>query len=232
MELALTIIAGLGVLLFLVGYLGYIISGFRHHFVTGVISILPILNIVTVPALWSKTSKKLLLSVLGVVIAAASWFFGADANIKKILFNTNANNTTLSSHSNQQINIVKGLSNLKPQTIQNSAQASPASTNQSSVAGPFANVQHFVDESVMEKLPSSALYKFSFENVSVDKAGSLTGRVVKVLTNKLETFEGRVSRVSNSSIFLQSGDMITVENEFPLANIKTLSLMVKKAVKK
>jgi len=64
MELAFTIIAGLGALLILFSYLGFVFAGFRHHFVTGIISALPVLNIVTVPALWPKARKKIIISFL------------------------------------------------------------------------------------------------------------------------------------------------------------------------
>ena len=83
MELAFTILAGLGAFLILIGYLGFVFAGFRHHFVTGIISALPVLNIVTVPALWPKAGRKVVTSILGIIIVLASWFLGANTGIPK-----------------------------------------------------------------------------------------------------------------------------------------------------
>jgi len=91
MELALTIIAGLGALLFLVSYLSYVASGFKHHFVTGIISALPVLNIVTLPSLWDKSRGKFVIGFIGLVIAAAAWLLGADKGFQNILSKSPSN---------------------------------------------------------------------------------------------------------------------------------------------
>ena len=85
MELALTIIAGLGALLFIVSYLSYVASGFRHHFVTGIISALPVLNVVTLPSLWDKSRGKFVIGFIGLVIAAVAWFMGANKGFQNLL---------------------------------------------------------------------------------------------------------------------------------------------------
>jgi len=221
MELALTITAGLGILLFLIGYLAFILAGFRQNFITGIISALPVLNIVTVPALWHKTSKKLMISVLGVAIVTASWFFGADANIKKILFSSN-------NMSNETTQTAKQTLRKTPSQVVGTTVIRPL--NEKVSVRPFANKQRIIDESEMQQLPTRALYKFSFETVPVGKVNTLKGRVVQLITKNNKSIEGRINRVSNSSIFLQSGSTISVENEYPIANIKQLRLMVKKAV--
>lgn len=238
MELVLTIIAGLGGLLFLIGYLGFVVSGFRHHFVTGVISVLPVLNIVTVPALWGKASKKLMISILGVVIVVASWFFGADASIKRIVFGSGDNNLGGRTANN---NFQKPVQNFSLSSDSNNkAQSStqgvavpniPKQNNQTSAVKPFANQQRFINERNMQSLPKKALYILAFESISVDKITTLKNRVVEITINSNEVFEGRITKVSNSSVFLLSRSTILVENEFPLANIKRLRLMVKKAIK-
>jgi len=237
MELALTILAGIGILLFLIGYLGFLLAGFRQNFVTGIISALPVLNIVTVPALWHKASKKIMISVLGIVIAISSWFLGADTNIKRILFVSN------------DTNIQTGVSNNKVQAGAIQGSGLPATSSTISQvpkqvvgttvirplidkvsASPFANVQRVIDESDMLELPEKALYKLSFENVPVNKVNILKNRVIQLITKKNKIIEGRISKVTDTSIFIQSGGAILVENEFPIANIKQLRLMVKKAI--
>lgn len=232
MEITLTIIAALGALLFLIGYLAFILAGFRQNFITGIISALPVLNIVTVPALWHKTSKKLMISVLGIAITTASWFFGADANIKKLLFHSN-NADMRNVGMNTGANISSPTINVSQNVKQGSRQVVGTTvirpSDETVSAGPFANTQRrLIDESEMQELPKRALYKLAFESVPVNKVKTLKGRIIQLISNKNKLIEGRISRVSNSSVFLHSGRTISIENEFPIANIKQLRLMVKR----
>ncbi len=235
MEITLTIIAALGALLFLIGYLAFVVAGFRQNFITGIISALPVLNIVTVPALWHKTSKKLMISVLGIAITTASWFFGADANIKKLLFHSNnadMRNVGMNAGTNASQSTGLGV-NLSQNVKQGSRQVVGTTVirplDETVSAGPFANTQRrLIDESELQELPKRALYKLAFESVPVNKVKTLKGRIIQLISNKNKLIEGRISRVSNSSIFLQSGRTISIENEFPIANIKQLRLMVKR----
>lgn len=227
MELILTIIAALGALLFLFGYLAYVGSGFKHHFVTGLISIFPVLNIVTVPALWHKTSKKLIISVLGVALLGGSWFMGADKGISKTL-------ALIKGESTQETVVASNPS--IPLPIKQSSGTTIASgtttisaptSNQTTASKPYANQQRFIDESKMQGLPGKALYRMTFEAVPVNKISTLTGRVIQITTNNNVQHEGRVVKVLNSSVFLKQKN--TVVNELPIANIKQLFMMVKKA---
>lgn len=232
MEITLTIIAALGALLFLIGYLAFVVAGFRQNFITGIISALPVLNIVTVPALWHKTSKKLMISVLGIAITTASWFFGADANIKKLLFHSN-NADMRNVGMNTGANISSPTINVSQNVKQGSRQVVGTTvirpSDETVSAGPFANTQRrLIDESEMQELPKRALYKLAFEAVPVNKVKTLKGRIIQLISNKNKLIEGRISRVSNSSVFLHSGRTISIENEFPIANIKQLRLMVKR----
>ncbi len=211
MELALTILAGLGALLFLSGYLGFVFAGFKHHFVTGLISALPVFNIVTVPALWRHTRRKVITSAIGLIIVIASWFLGANTGITKYIGllkgdkQTAQTSITSPSSSNNTINST-------PINMP-SAPVAP-STNPSSI--------NYVDEGKMQQLPKSALYRMDFEIVPVDKIQTLKNRIVKVITTSNDQLEGRVNNVTASSITIQN-------NELPIASIKQISLMVKKA---
>ncbi len=195
MELGLTILAGLGALLFLMGYLGFVIAGFKHHFVTGLISALPVFNIVTVPALWRKTSRKVITSAVGLVIVVASWFLGANTGIQNLIAMIKGDKPTVS----------------QPITQNSSNPLDAASTNP----------QPTIDESKMQALPKKALYRMAFEAIPLDKIQTLKDRVVQITTSNGDTLEGRVSDLTASSITI-------LGNEFAIANIKKISLMVKK----
>ncbi len=193
MELGLTILAGLGALLFLMGYFGFVVAGFKHHFVTGLISALPIFNIVTVPALWRKTSRKVITSAIGLVIVVASWFLGANTGIQNLIAMVKGDKPAVSESTTQ-----------KP-SISSEANTSPPA----------------IDESKMQALPKKALYRMAFEAIPLDKIQTLKDRVVQITTRNGDTLEGRVSNLTASSITIRG-------NELAIANIKKISLMVKK----
>jgi hypothetical protein len=206
MELTFTIVAGLGALLVLIGYLGFVFAGFKHHFVTGIISALPVLNIVTVPALWRNAGSKVIISIVGLAIVIASWFLGANTGIQKY------------------IGMLKG----EKQTSQTTITSMPVTGTTTISATPSSSTQiapaamPSIDESNMLQLPKKALYRMHFEIIPIDQVQSLKDKVVKIITTKGDQLEGRVNSVTASSIVIQN-------NELPIANIKQISLMVKKA---
>lgn len=221
MELALTIIAGIGVLLFLIGYLGFVVAGFKHHFVTGIISALPVLNIVTIPALWHKVSKKFLLSILGIALVGGSWFMGADKGINKTIAKLKGEKVQLignTTNSNQtSLNINRATSS----TTIASAPSSQTFSN------PYTEKQRYIDESNVIPLPSKALYSVRFEAIPLNNISALKGRTIQIVTKDNQLYEGQVTALSTSSIVVQPRG--SVANELPIANIKQLRLMVKKA---
>lgn len=112
MEIALVAVAGLGLLLFLISYLAYILAGFKHHPVTGIISAIPVLNVVTLPSLWHVAGRKLILGFLGLLLAGGSWYFGAEQSLNNIVAKFQGKevvSTQLSSNSQQKSKAVQSL---------------------------------------------------------------------------------------------------------------------------
>ncbi len=204
MELALIIIAGVGALLFILGYLAYVLGGFKHHFVTGIIAVLPVLNIVTLPSLLHKSRGKLVVSIIGLVMFVASWFLGANKSLPNLISGKkglSSEEVILSSNSNEDNSTSQGLAD-----------------SQSKVIDKF-------DSKNMVVLPSKALYNMSFETIPTNKINSLQGRIVQVTLSNNEVLEGRLQSVNAGSFFIEGN----IENELPIGNIKELKLMVKKA---
>ena len=215
MELALTIIAGLGVLLFLVSYLSYVASGFRHHFVTGIISALPILNVVTLPSLWDKSRGKFIIGFIGLLIASGAWLMGANKGLQNLLSRQPQNSSeslVLSAEPDSQ-------QPAQTNTLTPTVSVSPVDADQTR--------SRVFNEENMLVLPNKALYTMSFELVPVDKINTLQGRIVQITNTDNEELEGRIRSVTQSSVVLDG----LFENELPIASIKELRLMVKKANK-
>lgn len=214
MQLALIILAGLGALIFILCFLGYVISGFRHHFVTGLIAILPVLNIVTLPSLWDKNSRKFLFGLFGLIIAFGSWFMGADKGIQDLL--SRGNDLT-----NEQVTSSSVLSNTSSVNTQSATISNNATVT--TIEKPKRISSY--NESKMFELPKQALYKLNFDVVPVNQINSLQGRIVQITNNQNEIVEGRIKRFAPGSVVLDG----LFENELPIASIKQLKLMVKKS---
>jgi len=216
MELALTIIAGLGALLFLVSYLSYVALGFKHHFVTGIISALPVLNIVTLPSLWDKSRGKFVIGFIGLVIAAAAWLLGADKGFQNMLSKQPVNSAE---------SVVLSSESITPQEPSQSGAVSSTQSN-TSVSSNTTRSSTYNEENMLG-LPSKALYTMSFELVPTNKINTLQGRIVQITDINNENIEGRIKTVTQSSVILDG----LFENELPIASIKELRMMVKKASK-
>lgn len=102
MEFALVALAGIGILLFLYSYLAYILAGFKHHPITGIISSLPVLNVVTLPSLWHVMGRKLIIGFIGLLLVIASWYFGAEQSFNTLLARYQGTEISTSEESNDQ----------------------------------------------------------------------------------------------------------------------------------
>ena len=207
MQLAILILAGFGAFLFIISYLAYVISGFKHHFVTGLIATLPVLNVITLPSLWDKSSRKFITGLIGLIIFIAAWFLGADKGIQ---------------------NLISGSTNTGNETITSSAVPNSQSTNTLSEnsAPAILNRAMSLNESNMQDLPNKALYKMGFEVVPVSQISTLQGRIVQITKTDNLKVEGRIKSISPGSVVLEG----LFENELPIASIKQIKLMVKKAI--
>ena len=225
MEIALIVFIAIGILLFLIGYFSFVREGFKHHFITGLISSLPVLNIITVPVLWYKSGRKIILSIIGLLLIGGSWMLGADKSIHHLLQRINGNppQETVLIQPNKQ-------KNLAPLALPNSSDQHviepPNITPKPSL--PDNNNQGFFDNKETQSLPPKALYRMGFEAIPVNQINTLQNRVIRLTTQDNRVYEGRVKQVTASSLSIQKGRL--AENEFPIATIKSVEIMVKKPI--
>lgn len=212
MELAVLAAAAIGLLLFVISYLKFAFEGFRYHLITGLLALIPVVNLIALPTLWDRTIRMLVVGVIGLVIAVAAWFLGAGKTFHAYWGN-----------SQQQI-------------------AAPAAGNSTPIAtapvsaGAAATVTPDVANQVSEDrllslLPSKALYRLDFESASTDQIKTLTGRIVRITAADHTVTDGRIQSVTPSSVFIeQSGDG-QIAYEMMLSNIKSVEVMVKRAAR-
>lgn len=78
MEYALLGALVLGILLFTVGWLVVVVQGFQRHPLVGLFSLIPGVNLITLPSLWHRVSGWFITALVGLLITLGAWFGGAD----------------------------------------------------------------------------------------------------------------------------------------------------------
>ncbi len=212
MEIAVLIAAIIGITLFIISYLKFAFEGFRFHFITGLLALIPVLNLIALPTLWDRTNKWLIFGLIGLVVAAGAWFAGA-GNTFKSYWSGRPNTAAISSPSIA----VNGA----PMAISNGT--NNAVNTQTVVTNPQATI--------LSQLPSKAMYRLDFESAPADKIQAFVGRIVRITDVDHNVTDGRITSVTPSSAFIeQSGDG-QIAYEMMLSNIKSIKVMVKKAAR-
>ncbi len=241
MEFALTIIALLGFLLFLLSYLRFIFAGFKHHPVTGLIAAIPVINLLVLPTLWYRTGKFLIVGAVSLLIAIGAWTMGGERSVNRYVglllgnrFQEAAQSSAMSKPTEPRPTMQSDATLAKAPAASDTGKIKQAATPTASEPTPVlhpapALVQATppLDESNLLNLPVKALYRMRFEDVPVNNIATLSGRIVRVLDKDQHTLEGRVRSVSASSVIIQATGS-SADIELPIANIKKLSLMVKR----
>jgi hypothetical protein len=83
MKLALTILAALSTLLFIVFYGKIILTSFKHHVITGFISLVPGLNLVILPSIWDKIGRAFVISTISLGVALSTWYASGYSYLKQ-----------------------------------------------------------------------------------------------------------------------------------------------------
>lgn len=71
----------LGLLLIAGAYLFIVFRSFQNHFVTGLLALLPVVNLLIVFIMWRDMRYGFYLSILGLMLAGSAWYLGADKQL-------------------------------------------------------------------------------------------------------------------------------------------------------
>jgi len=209
MEIAVLIAAIIGITLFVISYLKFAFEGFRFHVITGLLALIPVLNLIALPTLWDRTYRMLIVGVIGLVVAVAAWFAGA-GNTFQSYWGGKQNTASISTTARTN--------SVSTPNIDNSA----ASSSQVVVEA---------QDTVLTRLPNKAMYRLDFESVPSNEIKSLTGRIVRITDVDHNVTDGRITSVTPSSAFIeQSGDG-QIAYEMMLSSIRSIEVMVKKAAR-
>ena len=203
MELAVLTITAIGVFLFSISYIKFAYEGFRHHFVTGLLALIPIVNLIALPTLWDRTRSALMVGLVGIIAATAAWFAGADKAFEAVRTERNTPVNT-------------------GQNLNNAARVP-------SIIGNDENIG--TNETFLTTLPGKALYRLDFESASPNQIRSFAGRVVRITSTDHVVTDGRIQNFTPSSVFIEQPGDGNIAYEMMLSNIKSVDVMVKRAAR-
>ncbi len=203
MELAVLTITAIGIFLFSISYIKFAYEGFRHHFVTGLLALIPVINLIALPTLWDRTRSMLVVGLVGLIAAIIAWFAGADKAFEAVRTDRN---TPIAA----------------TQTIPGNAGISTIITNEK---------QNGSAETFLSLLPGKALYRLDFESASPNQIRSFAGRIVRITSNDHTVTDGRIQNFTQSSVFIEQPGDGNIAYELMLSNIKSIDVMVKRAAR-
>ncbi len=176
---------GIGLLLFVLSWLRVIFAGFGHHFVTGIVSIVPVLNLLILPSLWHRVHSWVLAGIIGLLVAIGCWYAGADKHVYRYTLNTGMN-----------IPVPQGSIGTEGLDLNqnNSTQNIVAINDNDAPAAPLPSGK---------ALPKSALYSMSYQETEAANLGQYVGHYIRLTRVDRKRFEGKVLGTDSKGIVIE-----------------------------
>lgn len=201
----------IGVLLFLLSWLKIFFAGMGHHAVTGLIAAIPIVNLLILPTIWHRAYSWFMIGLIGFIVAAGSWFIGADKPFFKQAALLGINMDEM------------GIETPKVSELEQRLAQEGEKQIVEDITTPAKPLAPRAD------LPQNALYRMAFTAIAKSKLGSQKGRYVRITRNDRKVFEGKLLSVDGSKIRLErraSGGVI--EHTIALTDIDKAEAMIRR----
>lgn len=230
MEYVLLGVLLLGAVLFLLGWLVMVVLCFQRHPVTGLVALIPGVNLLTLPAMWHRVGGWVITSFIGVLLAAVAWFAGANQQVYR---QAQAMGMNVSVPANTASQTVAIPAEAAPVThtidIPSSARSeqpavAAAATTPAPVPAPEPKPADVLAGA--KSLPSNALYHVVFKPIELGKLSSNIGQYVRITQKDGRKREGKLVTTSANEIGLEerlNGGMVT--RALKTADIREAALM-------
>lgn len=224
----------LGLLLFVIAWLFVVVSGFQRHPVTGLVALVPGLNVLALPSLWHKVSGWVITGFIGVLLALVAWFAGASTHVyaRAQVLGVDAPAPTVASATGET---AVPPAEAVTHTIEIPAQARTPAAPEAATAPPaVASVPSAPEPqpalpAVTKDLPATALYHVGFQDIAVGQLTDHAGQYVRITQHDGRRREGKVLSATADAIELEervgSGSVTLV---LKLADIRSAAVMARK----
>ncbi len=213
MSLLLFILTAIGLLIFLFAYLTLVIASFKHHTVTGLISLIPGINLVVLPTILAKTGKAFPISILGIGIALIAWYTGGSQYFD---------------------NYFKPVAPPIEQSAINKAGIKKTASHEANKANIAKSTPHQTP-SVTHKtkefpLPSKPLYYIVYTPVNMSELDKLIDQHIRIKLIDDRELEGKNIKTTETSLLLETYTNHTTQViQISPKHIKTLEKLEKKS---
>lgn len=223
MEYLLIIAFAIGLLLFVLSWLRVIIAGFVHHFLTGIVAIIPVVNVLVLPSVWHQVYGLVMAGFIGLLLAVATWFAGADKQVYQY-----AQQAGIQLPSKQvsepvatgvlpphQDTVAVKLPNANTQTPATNTKA----TDPSKPAEPLPTGK---------ELPKTALFSMSYKSVEPKQLIDYQGQYIRLTQKDRRQYEGKLLGTEADSLRIErrvNGGL--VEHKVSFADIISSEVMTR-----
>lgn len=208
MKLALTILTALSALLFIVFYGKIIISAFKHHVITGLISFVPGLNLIILPSIWDKIGRAFIISTISLAVAFATWHTGTYNYLKQNKLIPNQQITQDTTEETEQ-----------------QALAEPDNNENQSIA----EIAPLSDDIKEISLPKKPLHYLVFIDTAKEKYSKSSNNDLRITLADNSIIEGRSAETTAESIsierYAQPEQDTSRIQKIKIANIKSLQTL-------
>lgn len=203
MEYVLLGVLLLGAVLFLLGWLVMAGICFQRHPVTGLVALIPGVNLLTLPAMWHRVGGWVITSFIGVLLAALAWFAGGNQHVYRHAqaLGMNVSAPERAAAGVQPTETAQSASTIHTIDIPPAARTPSAATP----AAPVQPVQPNPAELLAgaKALPSSALYHVVFNSIAISKLMDNTGQYVRIVQKDGHRREGKLITATANEIGLE-----------------------------
>lgn len=216
MDYLLVIAFAVGLLLFLLSWLRVTFAGFGHHFLTGLFSLIPVLNVLVLPSLWHRVYGWVMVGTVGLLMAIASWFAGADSSLYRYTADAGF---SLPSFAAGKSGVTTNTLTLQKKTSDLLAAPATPAVDPNQPAAPLPSGK---------ELPKTALYRMSYQPVALTDLGSYQAHYIRITQQDRRSLEGKLLGLDENELTLErrtNGGII--EHKVKLADIATSEVMTK-----
>jgi hypothetical protein len=190
MENIFGIVTLVGLGLVIIGYLLVVLAGFKHHFVTGLIAMIPVVNLVVMPSTWHRAGLGFIIALVGLLLTFGGWYGGGDRYIDEKLSVVSTNKTEPVANGDAD-------DAEEPANAETPEQGTENEPEQETVVE--ATPERKSDGNIVP-LPNKPLYHLGYQQVSLDELSQLTGEYIRVTDNQKHRIEGKLMQYQDQKL--------------------------------